>query len=644
MTLNSSVERWLKVIGLILAITTVLIFISWVGGSVFMAWIGYKFDDGNAITLYRYWRFYGDDPAIQRKIGWSLLIGLVVTVVPIIAIALTPRRKHLFGNAKLASMNDIRKAGLLEGEGIILGEKRYFFGIFRKFLMLSGTTHACLAAPTRSGKGVSVVVPNLLTWPDSVVVLDMKGENWDITAGYRSYHGQDCYLVNFAPRSLKTWSWNPLHYISDDPNFRINDIQKIGHMLFPTMEQESPIWQASSRSLWVGLVLYLLETEGLPVSIGEVYRQISMGDEHLINIIEQRKESDNPLSEECYLALFDYLQTPERTRGGIRKSFISALELFQNPVINAATSKNDFDLRDLRKKRMSVYLAVPPDDLQRLQPLINLFMQQVIDLNTRDLPENDPDLKYKCLILGDEFKAFGRLPSLADGISYIAGYNLRLLTIVQSPAQIRSVYGADDAETFLDNQAAQIVYAPKNIKIAKEISDSIGTMTVKSVSRTKQLFWRSGESESASETGRAVLLPQEVRDIGKKSALLFIENCRPILCRKIIWYADKVFASRGNNLAKNKINYPCPEPPTITIAEKKGDIDYSGLEALKQKDKPKEQIIERPITEQDLENLDDLDLSDFSIDFSDIEVPKSKIGDEELHVLMTDVFMEKLKV
>lgn len=643
MTLNSSVERWLKAIGLLLAITIILAFISWVGGSVFMAWIGYKFDDGNALTLYRYWQFYGDDPAIQRKVGWSILIGVVLTAAPIVAIALTPRKKHLFGNAKLASMADVRKAGLLDGEGIILGEKYHFFGIFRKFLMLPGTTHACLAAPTRSGKGVSVVVPNLLSWPDSVVVLDMKGENWDITAGYRSHHGQQCYLVNFAPRSLKTWSWNPLHYISDDTNFRINDIQKIGHMLFPTLEAESPIWQASSRSLWVGIILYLMETEDLPLSIGEVYRQISMGDNHLLNTIEQRKESEKPLSEECYLALLDYLQTPERTRGGIRKSFISALELFQNPVINAATSRNDFDLRDLRRKRISIYLAVPPDDLVRLQPLINLFMQQVIDLNTRDLPDSDPTLKYKCLILGDEFKAFGRLPSLADGISFIAGYNLRLLTIVQSPAQIRSVYGADDAETFLDNQSAQVVYAPNNIKVAKEISDSIGTVTVKSVSRTKQLFWRSGESESASETGRAVLLPQEVRDIGKRASLLFIENCRPILCRKITWYTDKVFASRGNNLAKNIINYPCPEPPTIKITKNKGEIDYSGIEALKEKNTtPKEQIVERPITMDDLEKIDDMDLNDFSIDFSGVEIPKREIGEEELNEL-TDVFMERFK-
>ena len=140
-----------------------------------------------------------------------------------------------------------------------------------------------------------------------------------------------------------------------------------------------------------------------------------------------------------------------------------------NPVIDAATSRNDFDLRDLRKRRMSIYLCLQPDQLLILAPLINLFYQQVFNLNTNELPEANPELKYQVLFVNDEFPSIGKIGIVAKANAYIAGFGLRLLTICQSPAQIRSVYGADDAESFFDNHAVEIIFRPKNFKIAKEI-------------------------------------------------------------------------------------------------------------------------------------------------------------------------------
>ncbi|MGL6349386.1 MAG: type IV secretory system conjugative DNA transfer family protein, partial [Aeromonas sp.] len=390
----------------------------------------------------------------------SLLILLLPTFLYFM-----PKKQSLFGDARWANEKEIKDSGLYSEDGIIVGVKTAFFGLIKKYLIFGGAQHVLMAAPTRSGKGVSIVIPNLLSWKDSVVVLDIKQENWDITSGFRAKHGQECYLLNLAPRDYRSHRWNPLFYISDDPNFRINDIQKIGQMLFPKVENEAPIWQSSARSLWLGLVLYLIETEELPVTMGEALRQLTMGDERLAEIVEQRQESDNPLSDECYLALKEYLDTPDKTRGSVRKGFTASLELFYNPVIDAATSGNDFDLRDLRKRRMSVYVGITPDDLDRLAPLINLFFQQVIDLNTRELPEQNPDLKHSCLLLMDEFTAMGKVGILSKGISYIAGYGLRMLPIIQSPAQLRETYGADAAETFIDNHALQIVFAPKNIKV-----------------------------------------------------------------------------------------------------------------------------------------------------------------------------------
>ncbi len=118
--------------------------------------------------------------------------------------------------------------------------------------MFDGQQHAIISAPTRSGKGVGIVIPNLLSWPDSVVVLDIKQENWDITSGFRSIHGQECYLFNPAASDYKTHRYNPLAYISQDPNFRIDDIQKIANMLFPDKPGTDTIWTATPRSLFLG--------------------------------------------------------------------------------------------------------------------------------------------------------------------------------------------------------------------------------------------------------------------------------------------------------------------------------------------------------------------------------------------------------
>ncbi|CAK7035074.1 MAG: Protein VirD4 [Bacteroides sp.] len=641
MTLSSNVSRWLKVAALLSSLAALVALMAWLGGSVFMAWVGYKFEDASITTLYQYWFHYGDQADIRTKLLWSSLIGIAIVIIPILAIILTPSKRSLFGESRLATLSDINKSDLIgTNEGIILGVKTYFFGIFQRIIYLSGHVHALLYAPTRSGKGVSVVIPNALAWKGSLVALDMKGEIWDTTAGFRQAHGQECYLVSFAPRDLKTWGWNPLFYISNDPHFRIDDIQKIGQMLFPNVQSESPIWQASSRALWLGLVLLLMETKGSVVSLGEVARQLSQGDERLKNLVKERQESDNPLSEECYLSLFDYLETPEKTRGGVRRSFLSALELFTNPVIDAATSHNDFDFADLRKKPMSIYLAVPPDNLERLQPLINLFMQQFMDVNTRVRPEEDPTIKHEVLLLADEFKAFGKVPAIANGISYFGGYWIRLLTIIQSPSQIRSVYGADDADTFFQNHAAQCVFAPKDIKIAKEISENIGTTTVKSKSRTTPLMSLSnkGKSENSSDTGRAVLLPQEVKNIGRKNTIIFIEDCPPILARKLVWYEHPIFSKWGNNLVAKIYPYPAPVPPTVKIRSLKGTVDFSGISKTKEKAGGAVTIVERPITAADVDKLDDMSLADFSCDFSQIEIPQGQLDDKQMDDLTRQFF------
>ncbi|RYV04112.1 type IV secretion protein [Shewanella sp. OPT22] len=543
------------------AISIIGLFLSlWLSGAIYLYFAHLNYHNATPLTVIRYVYYYGHDKRTQFWLGLSILLGFMPFGLPL-ALKFKPKKPPLYGEARFATQKQIKHAGLLGQSGIIVGKQKQLFT--QAYLQFPGQQHVLMSAPTRSGKGVGVVIPNLLSWQDSVVVLDIKQENWNISAGFRQAHGQQCFLLNLAPRDYQSHRWNPLHYISSDPSFRINDIQKIGQMLFPNIDNESPIWQASARSLWLGLVLYLLETPPLPVTMGEIMHQLNKGDNHLIELINERMNGHSPLSNQCHSSLKEYLETPERTRGSIRKSFTSALELFYNPVIDAVTANNDFDLRELRSKRLSIYVGVTPDDLQRLAPLINLFFQQLIDLNTRELPEQNANLKYQVLLLMDEFAAIGKVNILSKGISYVAGYGLRLLTIIQSPSQLREIYGHDSAETLIENHALQIVFAPKNPKVAREISESLGTDTIKQCSRSKQLSGRGGRSENISDHSRALLLPQEIMRLGMDKAILLIENCSPVKCRKIRWYQDKALMQRGNSQTQQL--WQLPHIPKVVV-------------------------------------------------------------------------------
>ncbi len=516
----------------------------YLAGAFFLYLIDEDFSTGTPSTLYGYWYYYHEDDYIMDNITLSLFVSFLVLGLPFLAL-LVPNKRSLFGDADFASIREIKKSGLMDNVGIIVGRYK------GKFLTLSGQVHALLSAPTRSGKGVGVVIPNLLTWLDSVVVLDIKQENWDITSKFRKLHGQKCYLFNPLAEDYKTHRYNPLGYISDDPNFRINDIQKIGNMLFPDKQGTDVIWTATPRSLFLGVVLLLIETKRA-VNLGQVLREtLNKGDgtAYFREEISRHIAAKKPLSNACVGALKMYTSIEaDNTRSGIMTGFRSQLELWMNPLVDAATSENDFDLRSLRKEKISIYIGVSPDNLERIAPLINLFFQQLIDLNTRELPIKNKELKYSCLLLMDEFTAIGKIPALSKGISYIAGYNLRMLPIIQSPSQLVETYGKEAAQTFSTNHALNIVFPPKasETENAKSISEWLGYQTVKSVSESKQKFFSKNRSptENTSDQRRALLLPQEITSLGADKEIVVMENVRPILAKKIVYYMEPFFLNR----------------------------------------------------------------------------------------------------
>ena len=663
MTLNISDNSWAKA-GLIAGGLLLVVGLwAYLAGGIFMMAYGRQFEEATPLTMYQYWYHYGAEQEVQKWLYIASGISLAVLLAPGL-LFFAPAKRSLFGEARFAKTREIRDAGLMGTRGIILGL------YMKTYLMFGGSQHVSISAPTRSGKGVGIVIPNLLCWPDSVVCSDIKIENFAITSAYRRKHGQECYLFNPASTKYETHRYNPLAYISEDPHFRIDDIQKIGNMLFPDVPGTDVIWTATPRSLFLGIVLMLLETPGKLVTLGQVLRETLQdgdGSAYFAKVINDRAKTGNPYSGACVRALNSYISiASENTRSGVMTSFRSKLELWMNPIVDAATSGNDFDLRDLRKKRMSIYVGVTPDNLKRMAPLMNLFYQQLIDLNTRELPEHNPELKYQVLLMMDEFTALGKLECLSDGISFIAGYGLRLLPIFQSPAQIVDKYGEAAAETFSTNHAAQIIYPPKvsELKTARDISEWLGYQTVKgtSVSKSKNLFGKKTPTESMSDQRRALLLPQEITSLGSKRALVVVEDCPPILARRIRYYKEDVFMDRLKSVSPRLAAFDKKFFPWQRLPNQKqfGDIIHDGELAVPvpridvdehqrlvsastsapatvvlptaSKEQTEVQVIERPVAPSDVPNLAKMTLANFAVDFSAVEKPKpGELDEAALH-------------
>lgn len=506
-----------------------------------------------ALTTTRdYWQATADNLPERKKL--YLAIGVPASAlfffVPMFLLMLGPKRRELHGSARFANRMEIQKAGLRGNRGIVLGKYE------DKFLTLGGQQSVLLSAPTRSGKGVGIVVPNLLTWPDSVCVVDIKGENFAITAGFRAKHGQKVYgWAPFAEDGC-THRYNPLSYVRSDRRHVVGDVLQIAQIIYPTDVKGSGtegFFNDQARNLFLGLALYLVETPELPRTIGELLRQSSgkgkSPQAHLLGLIEDRKNGDRPLSDQCIDALARFLTTSENTLSSIQATLNAPLTVFVDPLVDAATSADDFSLLDLRKHRMSVYVIVPPNRLADAAVLLNLFYSQLLNLNTKELPQHNPELKYQCLLVNDEFVAMGRVAIFAKALGYLSGYNLRLLTVIQAQSQIDSLYGEKDARTMVTNHAVQLLFAPREQRDANEYSEMLGTFTEKSESKGRSTNHSvrgggSSRSTNTSDQRRALLLPQEFKELGVEKEVILVENVKPVLADKIRYYTDPLYAPR----------------------------------------------------------------------------------------------------
>jgi len=506
------------------------IFLSWLGFYIFIIW------DGLNLPAYP-WLIYSLLVRLPQGSGGfnHLVISLAASYSLLFVAAVfkcfsaKTKAEKVFGRAHFASAFEINQAGLYGDEGIVLARA------YGKALRLPGFEGVLVVAPTGSGKTTAIAIPNLLEWQGSGVFNDLKGELYGQTRDYREKTlNNTCYLWSPADADKKTARYNPFFYVSDNPDLRIRDLQLIAETLIPATKLGDGFWYQSSREIFLTLSLYLFERKGLATltEIHDLSKQECFFEWLAAEVAAHEQRFSKSLKQNAYAIL----GADEKTQKNILKDFHSRMGLFNDPIVGYATSYNDFDFRELRRKKISIYIHIPDSDKERLSPILTLFWAQLINVMSAHEPTSDEP--YGVLALMDEFGNMARINKLKDGLSFLRSYRMRCVIIVQYLGQIVSVYGRDDAKGFF-NSKVKIAFALNDMDDAMFFSKSLGTQTVKVSSSSVS----TGHGDSPGSRGenfsfqsRALMNPDEIMQLSDKKAIILMEARNPILADKCYWF------------------------------------------------------------------------------------------------------------
>jgi len=445
------------------------------------------------------------------------------------------KKESVFGSADWASAADIERAKLRSKHGMLLGKDSL------GYYVADGFQHALLFAPTGSGKGVGFVIPNLLFWDHSVVVHDIKLENHQLASGWRAKQGQEIYVWEPSNPDGVTHCYNPIDFVSKKPGQMVDDVQKISNLIMP----EKDFWNNEARSLFLGVVLYLLADDTKTKSFGEVVRTMRSDDVvyNLAIVLDTLGDAIHPVA---YMNIAAFLQKADKERSGVISTMNSSLELWANPLIDAATASSDFNVMEFKKKKTTVFVGLTPDNIQRLQRLMQIFYQQATEFLSRKIPDEKEE-PYGVMFLMDEFPTLGKMEQFKAGIAYFRGYRVRLFLIIQDTQQLKGTYEDAGMNSFLSNSTFRITFAANNYETANLISQLCGNKTVEQTSYNKPLFFDlnvSTRTQNVSKVQRALLLPQEVIQMPADDQIVLIESFPPIKSKKIKYYEDKFFTKK----------------------------------------------------------------------------------------------------
>lgn len=510
----------------------------------------YYIQNFNQFTYDNY-KYFATKLWVATLLPYTLLLSIFwMFRAPIMDWRPFKKPESVHGNSHWASGKEIKKMGLRAKTGVLLGKSK------NKFLIADGYQHILLFAPTGSGKGVGFVIPNLLFWRDSVIVHDIKLENYELTSGWRRNQlKQKVFLWNPADPDGISHCYNPMDWISKKQGQMVDDVQKICNFLLP--EQE--FWQNEARALLTGIMLYLVAPgSGKPATLGEVVRTLRNDDVvyNLAVVLDTMGKKIHPVA---HMNIASYLQKPDKERGSVTSTANSSLELWSNPIIDTTTATSDFNLHEFKITPHTAYIGLTPDNITRLKPLMNMFYQQSAAFFTAKMPQ--PHEKFGVLMMMDEFPTLGKMEQFQAGIAYFRGYRVRLFIIIQDTEQLKGIYEESGMNSFLSNSTYRITFAANNMETANLISQLLGNKTSQQISYNKPKYLDlnpGSRSLHVSETQRALLLPQEVIQLPRDEQIILIESQPPIKSKKIFYFKEKVFTSK---LLK-KIPIPKQKPYT----------------------------------------------------------------------------------
>ncbi len=474
---------------------------------------------------------YANNPVL-RRVGLGAAVPALLIAGFVFHVGMRPV-SNPFGDAHFQTLASLRRGKWFRRKGHILGR----FG--RQILRVDDERHHLVIGPTRSGKGACYVIPNALTHEGSMIVTDLKGEIFRSTAGYRKSKGNQVFL--FAPGSDRTHRYNPLDFIRPDRGDRTTDIQNIASILVPeSLDSENSIWQATAQQVMAGAISYINESvfyRGRR-NLGEVTALFNSGTnlQALMAVIKDKEPNLSRFTVESFNA---YMALSERAAASALLDIQKALRPFRNERVVAATSVTDMDLRALKYRPISIYLAPNITDITLLKPLLALFVQQTLDAL---LLEHDRR-PLQVYFLLDEFRQLKKLSEITSKLPYVASYNIKMAFIVQDLKNLDEIYGETARHSLMGNCGYQLVLGANDQATAETISKSLGRRTVryKTESRTIELMGLHRRTKVEQLRERDLLMPQEVRQLSSDKMLVLVEGQNPILADKLRFFATSPF-------------------------------------------------------------------------------------------------------
>ncbi|WP_407156555.1 conjugal transfer protein TraG [Bradyrhizobium sp. STM 3557] len=546
--------------------------------------------------------------------GSGGIAAMVVTMILSVWRAKEAQHVTTYGSAQWADPREVRRAGLLGPDGVVLGR------LGDRYLRHNGPEHVLCFAPTRSGKGVGLVIPTLLTWPYSTIVHDIKGENFQLTAGFRAQFGS---VLLFNPTDPASAAYNPLLEIRNGDN-EVRDAQNIADILVDpegALERRNH-WEKTSHSLLVGAILHVLyaEADKTLAGVANFLSDPSRPIEATLNAMLATPHLGERVHPVVASAARELLNKSENERSGVLSTTMSFLGLYRDPVVAKVTGRSDWCIRDLvdGDQPVSLYLVIPPSDIARTKPLMRLILNQIGRRLTESL---DTDRRrQKLLLMLDEFAALGRMDFFENQLTFMAGYGIRSFLITQSLNQLERAYGPNHA--ILDNCHIRIAFSTNDERTAKRVSDALGTATemraMKNYAGHRLSPWLGHLMVSRQETSRPLLTPGEIMQLSPNEAIVMVSGLHPIRARKVRYYEDPQFQRRileashttpiGRPPRSDEWSGHAPIPPSVKLLDalkNKASDQNGGIRREPELPQQEEVVVKAPLVENEFDAAPD---------------------------------------